>query len=216
MVSQNPFAVTRRYSPPSDFDLPHPLADKLRSYEWLLNEGLEEVLRSVSPIADENAVYRYSLRLSDAIVDEPKYSPDDCRALKKTYAGMLRCKAVLHLLPQLSGEETIKEGRRIALTPLPLMTDNGSFVINGTERVVINQIVRSPGIVFMKEKDEKTGADSSGCKDNTQVRCLGTSDVRRGRRCVGGYRSEDANTSDDTVLCSGSNAPGDGGEAGRC
>ena len=164
MVSQNPFAVTRRYSPPSDFDLPHPLADKLRSYEWLLNEGLEEVLRSVSPIADENAVYRYSLRLSDAIVDEPKYSPDDCRALKKTYAGMLRCKAVLHLLPQLSGEETIKEGRRIALAPLPLMTDNGSFVINGTERVVINQIVRSPGIVFMKEKDEKTGADLAAAR----------------------------------------------------
>ena len=159
MLTVNPFGADRRYSPPPSYPLPHLLSDRLASYRWLIEEGLEEVLQSVSPIQDENQAYRYSIRLRDASLDDPAYSADECRALRKTYAAMLRCTASMALKSHRAGGEIIKETRGIALAQLPLMTETGSFVVNGTDRVAINQIVRSPGLVFMSAPSERTGQD---------------------------------------------------------
>ena len=121
------------------------------SYEWFLNEGLGEVLKEVSPIVDysENLV----LEFLDYRMDEhPKYTLEEARERDVTYSTKL------HVNVRLFNRETseIKE-QEIYLGDFPLMTNTGTFVINGAERVVVSQLVRSPSCYYAKALDTKTG-----------------------------------------------------------
>ena len=132
-------------------DMPNLIEIQKDSYNWFVTEGLREVFKDMSAITD----YSGNLVLSfiDYRIDEqPKYSVTECKARDTTYAAPLRVTA--RLLNNETGE--IKESE-VFMGDFPLMTDSGTFVINGAERAIVSQLVRSPGVYFAKKVDEKTG-----------------------------------------------------------
>ncbi len=124
-------------------DMPNLIEIQKDSYQWFLNEGLKEVFRDISPIED------YSEHLSLEFVDfqlcedEAKYTIEECKERDATYAAPLKVKVRLH--NKETGEISEYE---IFMGDLPLMTATGTFVINGAERVIVSQLVRSPGIYY--------------------------------------------------------------------
>ena len=132
-------------------DMPNLIEIQKDSYNWFITEGLMEVFKDMSAITD----YSGNLVLSfiDYRIDEqPKYSVTECKARDTTYAAPLRVTA--RLLNNETGE--IKESE-VFMGDFPLMTESGTFVINGAERAIVSQLVRSPGVYFAKKVDEKTG-----------------------------------------------------------
>ena len=130
--------------------MPNLLEIQKRSYKWFLETGLREVFADVASITD----YAGNLELSfiDYSMDEkPKYDVEECKARDATYAAPMKVRVRLH--NKETGE--IKE-QEIFMGDFPLMTHGGTFVINGAERVVVSQIVRSPGVYYGKEIDLKT------------------------------------------------------------
>ena len=132
-------------------DMPNLIEIQKDSYNWFVNEGLMEVFKDMSSITD----YSGNLELSfiDYRIDEqPKYSVTECKSRDTTYAAPLRVTA------RLENHETgeIKESE-VFMGDFPLMTESGTFVINGAERAIVSQLVRSPGVYFAKKVDEKTG-----------------------------------------------------------
>ena len=130
--------------------MPNLLEIQKKSYQWFLDTGLREVFADVASIGD----YAGNLELSfiDYSMDEkPKYDVEECKARDATYAAPMKVSVRLH--NKETGE--IKE-QEIFMGDFPLMTHSGTFVINGAERVVVSQIVRSPGIYYGKEIDLKT------------------------------------------------------------
>ena len=118
------------------------------SYEWFLKEGLNEVLRDVSPITDYSN--NLIIEFIDYKLDEhPKYPVEECKERDVNYAAPLR--VTVRLTNKATGE--VQEDL-VYMTEFPLMTDNGTFVINGAERVVVSQIVRSPGVYFHSDLDK--------------------------------------------------------------
>ena len=131
-------------------EMPNLLALQKKSYQWFLDTGLREVFSDVASISN----YAGNLELSfiDYKMDEaPKYDVLECKARDATYAAPL--KVSVRLYNKETGE--IKE-QEIFMGDFPLMTESGTFVINGAERVVVSQLVRSPGIYYGKEIDLKT------------------------------------------------------------
>ena len=129
-------------------DMPHLLEIQKNSYKWFLDEGLREVFKGVAAITD----YSGNLELSfvDYSMNEPpKYSEEECKARDATYAAPLKVSV------RLRNRETeeIKE-QEIFMGDFPLMTASGTFIINGAERVIVSQIVRSPGVYFDKKTDK--------------------------------------------------------------
>ncbi len=121
-----------------------------KSYEWFIEEGLAEVFRDVSPITDYSGNLR--LEFGDYRLDEnPKYSIEECKERDVNYAAPLRVNA--RLINNETGE--IKE-QEIFMGDFPLMTEQGTFIINGAERVIVTQLVRSPGIYY-EQKFDKSG-----------------------------------------------------------
>ena len=110
------------------------------SYEWFLREGLRELFGSFSPIYDFTG--NISLELLDYTLGEPKYSVEECRDRDMTYEAPIKAKVRLAE----AGKEVIES--EVYLGDLPLMTERGTFVINGAERVVVSQLARSPGVYF--------------------------------------------------------------------
>ncbi len=132
-------------------EMPNLIEVQKNSYRWFLEEGLREVFRDVSPIQDYtgNLILEFpDYKLED---DNPKYSVEECKERDTTYSAPLKVK--VRLINKETGE--VKE-QEIFMGDFPLMTENGTFVINGAERVVVSQLVRSPGIYFSKKLD-KTG-----------------------------------------------------------
>jgi len=132
-------------------EMPNLIEVQKNSYQWFLDEGLREVLRDVSPITDYtgNLVMEfidYSLDL-----DNIKYSIEECKERDATYSAPLKVK--VRLINKETGE--VKE-QEIFMGDFPLMTETGTFVINGAERVIVSQLVRSPGIYYSMDRD-KTG-----------------------------------------------------------
>ncbi|MBR4812613.1 MAG: DNA-directed RNA polymerase subunit beta [Lachnospiraceae bacterium] len=119
------------------------------SYRWFLEKGIYEVFTDISPIADHDG--RFSLEFVDYQLckDDAKYTIDQCKERDATYAAPLKVKVRLHDAE--TGE--IKE-HIMFMGDFPLMTDNGTFVINGAERVIVSQLVRSPGIYFAMAHDK--------------------------------------------------------------
>jgi DNA-directed RNA polymerase subunit beta len=122
-------------------ELPDLIAVQRESFEWFLEQGVAEVLADISPIEDFTG--QLKLELSDHIFDPPKYSEEDCRARDMTYARPLFVTA--RFMNAQTGE--IKE-QTVFMGDFPMMTERGTFIINGTERIVVSQLVRSPGVYF--------------------------------------------------------------------
>ncbi len=131
-------------------DMPNLIEIQKNSYKWFLEEGIKEVFNDISSITDSNG--KLVLSFVDYRIDEnPKYTIEECKERDVTYAAPLRVKA--HLRNEETGEVAESE---IFMGDFPLMTESGTFVINGAERVIVSQLVRSPGVYFGFEYD-KTG-----------------------------------------------------------
>ena len=136
-------------------EMPNLIEVQKKSYRWFLTEGLMEVLHDVSPIVDYSGnliieFVGYSLDIKSA-----KYPVEECKDRDTTYEAPLRVEV------RLTNKETgeVKQSE-VFMGNFPLMTDNGTFVINGAERVVISQLVRSPGVYYDRNIDNKTGEHS--------------------------------------------------------
>ena len=134
-------------------DMPNLIEVQKESYRWFLEEGLKEVFKDVSGITDyqDNLVLDFIDYTLD--VDHPNYSVIECKVRDATYSAALRVTA--RLLNKSTGE--IKESN-VFMGDFPLMTPSGTFVINGAERVIVSQLVRSPGVYYKMDHD-KTGKE---------------------------------------------------------
>src|SRR5512142_207147 len=131
--------------------LPNLIRVQIDSFKWFLEEGLRELFAEISPITDFTG-RNLELQLLDYSIGDPKYSEDECRERDMTYAVPLRVKT--RLLAKETGE--VKE-QEIFMGDFPMMTETGTFIINGAERVVVSQLVRSPGVYFTLVEDPTTG-----------------------------------------------------------
>ena len=129
-------------------DMPDLIDIQKQSYEWFLKSGLKDVLSDASPISDFSG--NLLLEFVDyRLEEETKYTIEEAKERNTTYSSRLQVQ--VRLINRETGE--IKE-QEIFLGDLPIMTDNGTFLINGAERVVISQLVRSPGVYFAAERDK--------------------------------------------------------------
>ena len=148
--------VRRSFSKTEEvLDMPDLIEIQKKSYQWFIDEGLKEVLEDVSPITDHTGSLR--MEFIDYSLDKtPKFSEDECKARDVNYAAALR--VLVRLINNATGEITDKE---IYMGDFPIMTRNGTFIINGAERVIVSQIVRSPGMYY------DTAIDKTGTKTYT-------------------------------------------------
>lgn len=147
--------VRRSYARISEIlELPNLIEIQTKSYEWFLEEGLLEMFRDISPIDDFTG--NLSLEFVDYRLGEPKYDLEESKNRDATYAAPLRVK--VRLINKETGEVKDQE---VFMGDFPLMTDTGTFVINGAERVIVSQLVRSPSVYF-NEKVDKNGKVSFG------------------------------------------------------
>ncbi|HSV74751.1 MAG TPA: DNA-directed RNA polymerase subunit beta [Chthonomonadales bacterium] len=126
-------------------DIPNLIELQLDSYRWFLEEGLPELFQSFSPIYDFTG--STSISLVDFSLGQPKYTVEDCRDRDMTFEAPIKARVELTQ----SNKETIES--EVYLGDLPLMTDKGTFIINGAERVVVSQLARSPGVYFKDHLD---------------------------------------------------------------
>ena len=133
---------------PEIMDMPNLLEIQKSSYEWFLNTGLREVFRDVDSVTDYSGNLELSF-IDYSMNEKPKYTEEECKARDATYAAPLKVRV------RLRNKETeeIKE-QEIFMGDFPIMTPGGTFVINGAERVIVSQIVRSPGVYFDQTTDK--------------------------------------------------------------
>jgi len=161
MLSKNPptsvvdntnFTNYKAYSSPKGIiPLPNFNDLQLSSYKWFLKEGLKDLFSEVSPVEDL-AGKNLELHFVDYYIEEPKVNKAIAHQIDATYEAALRVK--LRLINKETGE--IKE-QEVFLGDIPLMTDSGTFVINGVERVVVSQLVRSAGVLFTRTEGLNNG-----------------------------------------------------------
>jgi DNA-directed RNA polymerase subunit beta len=132
-------------------DVPTLIETQTNSFEWFRREGLRELFDEISPITDFTGK-NMELRFLEYAFGEPRYDEYECRERDMTYAAPLRANVQLRVMS--TGE--LKESE-IFLGDFPLMTENGTFVINGAERVVVSQLIRSPGVYFKLDRDPTSG-----------------------------------------------------------
>ncbi len=121
-----------------------------KSYDWFMTEGIQEVFDDIFPV--ESFTGNLSLEFGEYSFEEPRYNIKECKERYATYAAPLKVQA--RLFNQETGE--VKE-QDIFLGDMPIMTDSGTFIINGAERVIVSQLVRSPSCYYGKEVDKKNG-----------------------------------------------------------
>ena len=148
------FAKLKEPLPVDRLDL---VAIQSASFGWLRDHGLQEIFDEISPIEDFTG--QMALSFSDHRFESPKHSVDECKEKDLTYAAPLFVTA--EFVNRSTGE--IKS-QTVFMGDFPVMTDGGTFIINGTERVVVSQLVRSPGVYFDTAIDKATGRDVFGCK----------------------------------------------------
>ncbi|MBE3554867.1 MAG: DNA-directed RNA polymerase subunit beta, partial [Thermicanus sp.] len=135
-------------------ELPNLIEIQHHSYRWFLDEGLRELFQDISPIQDFTG--NLHLEFIDYTLGEPKYSVDECKERDATYAAPLRVR--VRLINRETGE--VKE-QEVFMGDFPLMTETGTFIINGAERVIVSQLVRSPSVYFSAKVD-KNGKTTYG------------------------------------------------------
>ncbi|MDR2532301.1 MAG: DNA-directed RNA polymerase subunit beta [Oscillospiraceae bacterium] len=131
-------------------EMPNLIEIQKNSYRWFVEEGIKEVFNDVSQITDSNGKFILTF-IDHRLDDTPKYTIAQCKERDVTYAAPLKVRA--HLKNEVTGEVVESE---IFMGDFPLMTDNGTFIINGAERVIVSQLVRSPGVYYGFDYD-KTG-----------------------------------------------------------
>ena len=132
-------------------DMPNLIEIQKDSYKWFVEEGLKEVFRDMAAITDYSGNLQLSF-IDYRLNEQPKYDVTECKARDATYAAPLRVTA--RLVNAETGE--IKESE-VSMGDFPIMTESGTFVINGAERAIVSQLVRSPGVYYAVKMDEKTG-----------------------------------------------------------
>jgi len=142
---------------PETLPLPDLIAIQRESFDWLLADGLRETFAEISPIEDYQGVMK--LYFKDHRFEEPKYNVEECHDKDMTFSQPLFVQAEFHNTA--TGE--IK-AQTVFMGDFPIMTNKGTFVINGTERVVVSQLVRSPGVYFARELDKTTDKELFACK----------------------------------------------------
>ncbi len=141
----------RSYAKTKDaIELNNLLEIQKKSYNWFMTEGISEVFEDIFPV--ESFTGNLTLEFGEYSFDEPRYSIKGCKDRYATYAAPLKVQA--RLFNQETGE--VKE-QEIYLGDMPIMTESGTFVINGAERVIVSQLVRSPSVYFGREIDKKNG-----------------------------------------------------------
>jgi len=148
------FAKIAEPLPIEELDL---VAIQRDSFRWLKERGLAEVFEEISPIEDFTG--QMALSFSEHRFEEPKHSQEECKEKDMTYSAPLFVTA--EFVNRTTGE--IKS-QTVFMGDFPMMTEAGTFIINGTERVVVSQLVRSPGVYFDQSVDKSTGRDVYGCK----------------------------------------------------
>ncbi len=148
------FAKIREALPIEELDL---VAIQRQSFDWLLAQGLKEIFEELSPIEDSQG--KMWLSFMDHRFDEPKYSMDECKETDKTYSAPLFVTAEF-----LNREDGTIKRQHVFMGDFPIMTDKGTFIVNGTERVVVSQLVRSPGVYFDRSVDKTTNRPIYGTK----------------------------------------------------
>lgn len=136
----------------SAIELSNLLEIQKKSYNWFMTEGIKEVFDDIFPV--ESFTGNLTLEFGDYVFEEPRYSIKGCKDRYATYAAPL--KTMARLFNQETGE--VKE-QEIYLGDMPIMTESGTFVINGAERVIVSQLVRSPSAYYGKEIDKKNGKE---------------------------------------------------------
>ena len=129
-------------------ELPNLVEIQTKSFKWFLEKGLDEVLKGVSPITDYSGNLSIEF-LSYSIDSKPKYSVEESKARNVNYASPI--KVNVRLTNKLTGE--VKQAD-VFMGELPIMTETGTFVINGAERVIVSQLVRSPGMYYASEVEK--------------------------------------------------------------
>ncbi len=130
-------------------DIPDLVSIQKNSYKWFLNEGIQEVLDDISPIRDFSGDIELSFLETEFDTQKPTYSILECKERDANYAAPMRVKVRLHN----KKTDVVKE-QQIYIGEFPIMTETGTFIINGAERVIISQLVRSPSVYFGKERDK--------------------------------------------------------------
>src|ERR671933_1430575 len=145
--------------------LPNLIQMQLDSFRWFQTEGIRELFQEISPITDFAGKMSLEFIVPDEPFGRPKYTEADCRLRDMTYSAPLTVKARLVKKVTAEGEPLgeITE-QEVFMGDFPLMTDQGTFIINGAERVVVSQLVRSPGVYFTGEDDASTGRQLWGAK----------------------------------------------------
>ncbi|MCR5228672.1 MAG: DNA-directed RNA polymerase subunit beta [Solobacterium sp.] len=155
-------SIRRDYSKVSaGLDLPDLTEIQTASFEWFLKEGIKEVFNDIYPIY--NYAGNIRLKFIDYEFGEPKYSISECKYRETNYCAPLKAKMELEMVDQETGEVMTK-WEDVFLGDFPLMTPTGTFIINGAERVIVSQIVRSPGAYFDIASEERTGRDTYTCE----------------------------------------------------
>ncbi len=134
---------------PEILEVPNLIAIQKDSFDWFLDEGIHETFKDISPIEDFTGTLAVEFGAHE--FGDPKYSVDDCKEKDMSYQAPLFVE--VRFINRETGE--IKE-QQVFMGDFPLMTDRGTFVINGTERVVVSQLVRSPGVYYAEELDKTT------------------------------------------------------------
>src|SRR5271165_3879798 len=134
---------------PHTLDIPDLIELQKESFNWFITDGLREAFASISPIKDFTG--NLILEFGEHSLGEPKYTVEECRERDMTYCAPLRVR--VRLITSESGEIKGIPDQEIFMGDLPLMTEKGTFMINGAERVIVSQLVRSPGVYFLQDTD---------------------------------------------------------------
>src|SRR5471030_1657979 len=151
-LPDDPGPARKRYTfakIPDVLNLPDLIELQKASFKWFISDGLMDAFNSISPIKDFTG--NLVLEFGDHSLGEPKYTVEECRERDMTYSAPLRVR--VRLITAESGEIKGIPDQEIFMGDFPLMTDKGTFMINGAERVIVSQLVRSPGVYFLQDAD---------------------------------------------------------------
>ena len=155
LSTSTPSSIRHNYGQIADkLEVGNLIQTQLDSFAWFCREGLRELFDEINPITDYTGK-NYELRFLDYEFGSPKYDEEECRQRDMTFSAPLRIKTRLHIKTGENAGE-IKE-TEVFMGDFPMMTPQGTFIVNGTERVVVSQLVRSPGVYFTGAEDRVSG-----------------------------------------------------------
>ena len=162
-VSAGPTSNRRSFArTPTILEIPNLIQVQLDSFDWFKTDGLREVFEEISPIEDFPGG-RFELSFEDHYFEDPKHTEQECREREITFSAPLHVTVKLKIKAKGPGQGEVKE-QTLFIGDIPMMTTTGTFVINGAERVVVSQLVRSPGVYFEANQDPNTGRRLASAK----------------------------------------------------